>query len=348
GVLAVLPGQLGIGVFSPRLDSHGNSVRGVAVCKELSQVYNLHLMRAPRAVHAAIRARYTLASISSRRLRHEAERKLLDTVGERARVYDLHGDLAFPAVEPLVRQLVDISANADLAVIDFRRAEHVEESASQLLLDVVVRFDAAGKQIAFVGLHRQPALRRFLEERTSAAGVRLLSFPDIDPALEWCENQLIRAYGSSITVADTVPLAQHNVCRDMSPDDLKVLESLLEPRSFAAGEIIIRQGDPATEMYLLTKGEVSVTVDLPSGLRERFSTLAPGMAFGELAVINRGVRNADVRAEKAVECYALSTSAFDRLGETHPNIKITVLENLLRNVARMLSRANQELATLAA
>ena len=36
GILAVLPGQLGIGVFSPRLDERGNSVRGVAVCRDLS------------------------------------------------------------------------------------------------------------------------------------------------------------------------------------------------------------------------------------------------------------------------------------------------------------------------
>ncbi len=36
GVLAVLPGQLGIAVFSPPLDPHGNSVRGVEVCRQIS------------------------------------------------------------------------------------------------------------------------------------------------------------------------------------------------------------------------------------------------------------------------------------------------------------------------
>jgi glutaminase len=43
GILAVLPGQLGIGVFSPPLDSRGNSVRGVKVCSAFSGAYNLHL-----------------------------------------------------------------------------------------------------------------------------------------------------------------------------------------------------------------------------------------------------------------------------------------------------------------
>lgn len=43
GIVAVVPGQFGIGVFSPRLDLHGNSVRGVRVCQSLSQMFGLHV-----------------------------------------------------------------------------------------------------------------------------------------------------------------------------------------------------------------------------------------------------------------------------------------------------------------
>jgi glutaminase len=46
GIVAVVPGQYGIGVFSPRLDARGNSSRGVAVCRELSQRYGLHVFEA--------------------------------------------------------------------------------------------------------------------------------------------------------------------------------------------------------------------------------------------------------------------------------------------------------------
>ena len=42
GILAVVPGQLGIGIFSPPLDAKGKSVRGVRVCKELSEKVGLH------------------------------------------------------------------------------------------------------------------------------------------------------------------------------------------------------------------------------------------------------------------------------------------------------------------
>ena len=43
GIIAVVPNQIGIGVFSPLLDSRGTSVRGVKVCEELSQQFGLHL-----------------------------------------------------------------------------------------------------------------------------------------------------------------------------------------------------------------------------------------------------------------------------------------------------------------
>ncbi len=43
GILAVVPGQLGIGVFSPPLDSRGNSVRGIGVCTDLSERLGLHV-----------------------------------------------------------------------------------------------------------------------------------------------------------------------------------------------------------------------------------------------------------------------------------------------------------------
>ena len=55
GIVAVLPGQLGIGIFSPPLDSLGNSVRGIKVCEDLSRDLHLHMLRAPNASSAVIR-----------------------------------------------------------------------------------------------------------------------------------------------------------------------------------------------------------------------------------------------------------------------------------------------------
>ena len=55
GVLAVIPGRLGLAVYSPRLDAYGNSVRGIAVCQELSRRFALHLFDQDPASRPTIR-----------------------------------------------------------------------------------------------------------------------------------------------------------------------------------------------------------------------------------------------------------------------------------------------------
>ena len=42
GIVGVIPGQFGIGIYSPPLDAKGNSVRGIQVCQDLSQRFGLH------------------------------------------------------------------------------------------------------------------------------------------------------------------------------------------------------------------------------------------------------------------------------------------------------------------
>ena len=104
GIMAVLPGQLGIGVFSPRLDARGNSVRGIKVCQELSRDLDLHALQCPSAGARRRSGPATAVErVRSKRRRRERERRLLDEAGRRAQVFELQGDLVFAATEIAVR-----------------------------------------------------------------------------------------------------------------------------------------------------------------------------------------------------------------------------------------------------
>ena len=116
---------------------------------------------------------------------------------------------------------------------------------------------------------------------------------------------------------------------------------------FAAGETIVRRGDPAEQLYFLTSGEVSVVTELPAGGLVRPSTLSPGASFGELAALTRTPRSADVRADTAVSCFALPVETLDRLSEGAPGLKLALLENLLANACQTVLRLTQEVSTLA-
>jgi glutaminase len=347
GILAVLPGQLGIAVFSPPLDARGNSVRGVAVCKDLSRELTLHFLRTPRPSRATVRGQYDLAAVHSKRMRSAAERELLHRHGGRTRVYELQGDLAFAGIEAVTWRVIEGSADLGCALLDLSRVTDVDDAAARVLLELVTTLAGRAVPVALVHGARHSRVLRFLAEHL--AGERqawLRSFPDLDAALEWCEERVLTAHGSS-NGTKTIPLAEHQLCRGLDPDGLAHLEKLLERRRFDAGAIIVRRGDPATALYLLTGGKVSVTIDLPQGQRQRVATLSAGMTFGELAILSDAVRSADVRADEAAECYTLAVDAFRALATSRPDVKLVLLENLLRTASQTATRLTQEIAALA-
>jgi glutaminase len=175
---------------------------------------------------------------------------------------------------------------------------------------------------------------------------RLLSFPSLDPALEWAENQLL-ASRRALAPDVPLPLAAHPICRGLSEAQVERLEKLLEPMQFAAGDTIVRKGEPADRIYFLVDGEVSVLTDLANGELTRLSTLSRGMTFGELAAVSREARSADVRADAAAACFALPVATFERLAESDPDIKLVLLENLLAGVSQTVARLTHEVAALA-
>ena len=248
-----------------------------------------------------------------------------------------------------MQRIVAAAGHSDHVVIDLARVSSIDDCARHLLCELGLMLTASGRALVVASAQHHPRLLRALEEQqVSRQGEGLLRCaPDLDRAFEWCEDRLLSAHGAAPVATRSVALADHDVCRGLEPDDLAHLERLLERRSFHAGAIIIRQGEAADAVFLLARGEVSVTVDLPGGRVRRLATLSPGMSFGELAVVHRGSRTADVRADTGVECWMLTTTAFEVLGRARPQIKIVILENLLRRAAQMLARANEEVATLA-
>ena len=143
-----------------------------------------------------------------------------------------------------------------------------------------------------------------------------------------------------------MPLAEHEALRGLSKDELRELETRLERKTYAPGQVIVRRGEAADRLYFLTRGEVSVAAELANGQQKRLSTLSAGSIFGELAALTRTPRSADVRADRATECFELSLVELEALGSKFPPIKATLLENLLRGLARTATRLTDEVLEL--
>ncbi|WP_210687123.1 glutaminase A [Mycolicibacterium sp. GESEQ-9] len=130
GIVAVLPGQLGIGVYSPRLDARGNSVRGVEVCRNLSSQLGLHFLSVTRESSSTLRAVFE--------------------VSPGVRVYEVHGDLLFAGAEQVLRTAERDRDSYDVAVLDVTRVDDINDAARAMLTGMRANLAAAGKEAYLV------------------------------------------------------------------------------------------------------------------------------------------------------------------------------------------------------
>jgi glutaminase len=342
GIMAVLPGQFGLGVFSPLLDAKGNSVRGIEACKRLSNDFKLHLFNVAHATsEAVVRQHYDCTRPHSRRRRDAIQMAVLAEHGRRIRVYELQGELLFGSTESVALALLTELEQADYLIVDLRRLLGMDQASATLLGHLCERAAADQKRLFFCGTSHLYPFRRHLQKRdVTAQTPGWLSFDETERALEWCEGVLIGEEGLPQTSADGSDLCRQYLCSGLTETEIETVRKAGSERRFAAGEQIVRAGEPADCLYFILAGEAEVWVSAASSVansrRLRLSILAPGTVFGEIGLLNGQQRTANVSAISELHCLQLP---FDALDET---IRNQMLANMARHFAEML-KDNAEL-----
>jgi glutaminase len=342
GIMAVLPGQLGIGVFSPPLDAKGNSARGIRVCIDLANELALHLFNPQVAPPPALRVSYNATQVVSRRRLPAAAFQTLRRYGERIRVMELQGPLVFSTFEPVLRALVRQAAYCRHVLLNFTHVVSADNVSLRLLAQMRENLAAEG----VVLLCSAPgALRKAL----LASGFPAADLHDEhDAALERCENALLQeVLKENWRETKAVSLAETDLLLGCDPADVEWLAGLLEPRTCQPGDVIISKGTAADSLFFLLSGRVEVRLpSLHSNHYQRLDVLSTGMNFGEMAFIDGAPRSADIVAIEPVSCLEFGRAAFEQLDTLRPSLKIHMLTRISRHLSSRLRHANMELAAL--
>ena len=115
--------------------------------------------------------------------------------------------------------------------------------------------------------------------------------------------------------------------RELDPVTWAQLSEAAERRSLDPGEVMVREGDEPTELFLVMRGQLSVTrggklvtlIDAPE-------------TIGLLALVDGGPRSATLTATTRVEAWSLSRQVFDELRESNPRLAANVLQLLVEVV----------------
>lgn len=133
GLIGALPGQIGIATFSPRLDSHGNSVRGVSLFERFSSDMGLHVMEVPPAARAVVRSNHVVAD------------------GPNAiRVLQLQGGIRFAGAERIVREIVGSASAEPQVVLDVSMVYSIDDVARRMLLEAARRLTLDGHEVYLI------------------------------------------------------------------------------------------------------------------------------------------------------------------------------------------------------
>ena len=342
-VLAILPGQLSIAVWSPPLDAIGNSVRGIAACRAISRDFGLHLFMNSATVEDVVRREVRGDVASSLRVRARRERDLLAQEGRRIALVELQGALYFASAERMMRRLAALVEEIDFLVLDMRRLGSLDAAATRFLQEFVARAQAAGVRVAFSELPAGCTVGEALAQVAEAAQVEVHA--TTDAALERCEEKLLdeMRHVSDLT---RFPLKEIDLFRGLDGEQLARLETVIQPMQFEAGAHILRSGERGRSLFVVARGTVSVLVASASGPPIRIGSIGPGQFFGEMAVLEGGTRAADVIADARVVCYGLTGDALEMLGREDPAILVAVLGNLAREFSLRMRRSNALIAAL--
>jgi SulP family sulfate permease len=263
----------------------------------------------------------------------------------RIRVIELEGALFFGSAERLSEKVEPFGGQVDAVVLDFRRVTAIDATGALLVERLSRRLLRKGTKVLLAGVSsggRHGAA--FVAHDTFRDPAQRLWFRDADQAVEWAEQQALKA--SAPPPCAEAPLAEFALLADLAPSELEEVVSRLARRTFDDGEVLFREGDPGDRLCLLAHGAVEISIQSGDGSRVRIVTMAEGSLFGEAALLDGRPRSATALAVDGAIVYELTRAALDDIANRSPAIAIRIMTNLARIMSMRMRETNEILRQL--
>jgi CRP/FNR family cyclic AMP-dependent transcriptional regulator len=135
----------------------------------------------------------------------------------------------------------------------------------------------------------------------------------------------------TVSFLSKVPLFQ-----SLNDKQLKQLSTWLVKREYAAGQAIVEQGKGGEGFFIIVSGKAEATRERVDGTKVVVNQFGPTDYFGELALLDDGIRTATVVATEKVECFVLVRWDFlSKLG-TNADMAVKILQELARRFRQAL------------
>jgi len=307
------------------------------------------LMFVVRMSKNVIRRSYSGNMIHSRTKRDEKHIAVLKTHGDQIRVIELEGVLFFGSADRFATELRDqVREGARYVILDMKRVDEIDSTGVRILVQTARRLIRDGVCLALSYVQTDSRLWRFLSDFNvlDTIGNDAL-FTDTDAALEFFENRLLENILQEPVYEATIALEDFSCFSDLKKRELRVVTRAFQTVEFRKGETLFRQGDEGNALYLIAKGLADVTINLPgTQRRKRIHSLSAGTFFGEMALLDRRPRSANMEAREEMICYCLTIREFERLKKGSPAVALSILSSISKTIATRLRYANEMISDM--
>lgn len=342
GIIAVLPGQVGLAVFAPPLDEFGHSVRGMAACERISQELELHFVRAGRTGRSTVRASYSISQAPSGVRRNDESMEVLAEHGHRAEVLELQGDLLFAGAEAMIRAITSLPDDVAHVVLDIRRVDEVAAVTLRMLADTWKVMRGEDRELLLVD--PEGKVSEYLEGTAEHDQNPVPIFDSRTGAVEWSETKLIRRYGNELCLPSEVDAANSPALSTIAVQDAKALQDLMVERTYDDGDIIRRVGQKFGGVHFIVSGKVAGYLRNAAGDRFQTAKLSAGMTFGELALGSEDRQETTVKAVGKVSIMLLQAATIESLEQDNPRLSVALWKALTRDAYVRVDQQLREMA----
>jgi len=125
----------------------------------------------------------------------------------------------------------------------------------------------------------------------------------------------------------------------LSADQLDKIAALAQVRSYTGREVVVNQGEPARALFAIIRGRLKVASCGPDGRDTVLGIMAEGEVFGEVALLDGGLRSATCTAIEPCELLVIERAQFMDLLESAPAIAVKLLDVLAQRLRRLSQRS---------
>jgi len=129
---------------------------------------------------------------------------------------------------------------------------------------------------------------------------------------------------------------------DLPAQLLQDIVTSIVKRSFASGEVIVKQGDRAEECFIVLSGGAIVSYEVAPAIGKTavIATLSSGDLFGEIALLDNSARAADVIATEPTECLVIRKENIRRLADNNHTFALRLLTLVVTRLSEMEKQAS--------